>query len=299
MKMIKCVLLYLICIGIVTGCTNDPIKEKNKKINIAVSIVPQETFVKAVGGDLVKVTTMITPGNSPANYEPTPREMINLSKSKVYFTINVPTEKSNILPKLKELNNNIKIIQLDKEVKKKYEPIILGSHGHRENDDSSMDLDPHIWLSPKRVIVMINTIKDTLIDIDYENKHIYIKNAQDYIDKLTELDRNIKTNLENYKGKSFFIYHPAFSYFAKDYNLNMITIEENGKEGTGKRIKEIIDRAKEKNAKFIFYQEEFHGQQAKVIGNEIGAIPVKVAPLSPEYISNMNKIASKFKDALK
>lgn len=270
-------------------------KEKNtytevsEKLAVAVSIVPQETFVKAVAGDLVDVVTMIPSGQSPENFEPTPDLIEKFSKSKIYFSIGVPTENSSILPKAKDLNSSLKIINLDKEVSKIY-PDREFAPGKR---------DPHIWLSPKRTKVIINIIKEELSKIDPKNKSIYEKNADEYVKKLDIIDTDIKSSLTNLKNKSIIVYHPAFGYFCDDYGLNMIALEEEGKESSPQDLQKIIDMAKEKEIKTIFYQAEIDSKQSKTFADEIGGKTELIAPLSPDYIKNLEKIANAFKQVLK
>lgn len=265
-----------------------------ERITVAVSIVPQETFVKAVAGELVDVITMIPPGNSPANYQPTPKQMTKFSESQVYFSIGVPTEEANILPKAEDLNRNIKIVSLDDKVGEVYEHRALKGCGCCAGKK-----DPHIWLSPKRVKVMIEVIKDELISLDQDNKSTYEKNADTYIAKLDMVDQEIKEALDEFKGQSFIIFHPAFGYFADDYGLKMVTIEGQGKKGTAVKVQEVIDFAKKENIKFVLYQEEFDSQQAETIANEIGGEVVKVAPLAPNYIENLKYTTNTFKEILK
>jgi len=282
-----------------------------EKITVAVSIVPQETFVKAVAGNLVDVITMIPPGNSPANYQPTPKQMTEFSKSKVYFSIGVPTEEANILPKIDDFNKDIKVVSLADEVGKVYphrhfdeekhhdEEEHHDEHSYEEHHHDHSGRDSHIWLSPKRVKVMIKVIKDELIALDPNNKAAYEKNAEKYIAKLDVVDNEIKEALRGFKDGAFIIFHPAFGYFADDYGLQMVTIEGQGKKATAMKVQEIIDFAKKENIRFIFYQEEFDSQQAETIAKEIGGEAVKVSPLAPDYIENLRHTANKFKEVLK
>ncbi|MTI66416.1 MAG: ABC transporter substrate-binding protein [Firmicutes bacterium] len=277
------------------GCSNKDISEntiKNEdKPIIAVSIVPQKTFIKAVAGDLVKVITIIPPGNSPANYKPTPKQMISLSDAKIYFTIGVPTEKANIIPKLKDINENIKLIALEDKVSKFY-PIRYFNKKVKENKD------PHIWLSPKRVKVMVKEIKNELINLDPKNKDIYSNNANKYLNELDRLDNEIKKSLSGLKNNDFITYHPSLGYFSDDYGLNMISIEKSGKEATTKRLQQIIDLARKKEIKYIFYQKEFDGEQAKTIASEINGKTIKYNPLSEDYIKNIKNIIITFNEVL-
>lgn len=302
MKKTKIMIITLIILISFVGCNEDVVNEQEqKRPTIAVSIVPQKTFVKAVGGDLVNVVTMIPPGNSPANYQPTPNEIKDFSDASLYFSIGVPTEKANILPKIKDLNKNLKVIALEEKVSKKYPDRYIEGEGTSEDHDDDHDhdhkgRDPHIWLSPKRVQVMIEVIRDELIKLDSDNRATYEKNANEYIDKLKGVDQEIKGTLKGVKKKTIIAYHPSFGYFADDYGLNMLVIEDEGKEATAKRLKDIINIAKTNNIKFVFYQAEFDDSQAKIIANEINGETVKLDPLASDYINNLKNIAEKFKE---
>ena len=289
-------LLMIIMIITISGCQSEKLDDTNstKKLTVAVSIVPQETFVRAVAGELVDIITMIPPGYSPTNYQPTPKQMLKFSESKVYFSVGVPTEEANLLPKVEDLNEDIKVVSLANKVGEIYP--------HRtfsEEDHDHQGKDPHIWLSPKRVKVMIGSIKDELIVLDPNNKPIYEKNADEYMAKLDELDHEIENTLNGCNGQSFIIYHPVLGYFADDYGLKMIPIEEDGKEITVKKLQEVIDMAKKENIKFVFYQQEFDSKQAETIAKEIGGATVKVVPLASNYIENLRAIANTFEDVLK
>ncbi len=298
-KLLLCLVLTITLIYF-SGCTTKIIEDS--KPNIAVSIIPQESFVKAVGGDLVHVTTMIPPGNSPTNYQPTPMQIIDFSEADLYFTIGVPAEQANILPKALDLNKDIKIVSLADKTAAVYPHRVLTEEDSDEEgphtSHTHVGTDPHIWLSPKRVMVMIDAIKDELILLDSENKSIYEKNAADYIAQLKSVDNEIVKALSNLNQKSFIIYHPAFGYFADDYGLEMVTIEADGKETTLKRIQDVINYARSENIKVVFYQEEFDGHQAEIIANEIGGATIQVAPLSPDYIENLKSITDTFKEVL-
>jgi len=293
MKKIYAISIIILLIGSLSACSNGTIKSekeniKASKIIVASSIVPESTFIKAVGGDLVQVITMIPPGNSPTNYQPTPKLMEKFSKAKLYFSIGVPTEKANILPRAEELSDSMKIVHLEDDVRKVY----------KDREFSEGKRDPHIWLSPKRVIVMINTIEKNLSDLDTKHKDIYKKNANEYIDKLKKLDSEIRDSLKNLPNKTFIVYHPSFGYFADDYGLNMIALERNGKKATPKVIEETIELAKKNNIKVIFYQAEIDSSQTNIIANEIKGKSEMIEPLAQNYIENLEKTAKIFKQVL-
>jgi zinc transport system substrate-binding protein len=259
------------------------------KPTVGVSIVPQATFVKAVAGNLVEVVTMIPPGNSPGNYAPAPQEIQNLSNAGLYFTIGVPTEEANILPKSRELNKKLKIVNLPAEVEKIHAPRFF-SPGKR---------DPHLWLSPKRAKTMVEIIARELSAFDPGHQAVYQKNAQIYLKKLDSLDQTIKNSFNGLTKKTFIVYHPAFGYFADDYGLTMLALEESGKEASAKNFQELVDIAKREQIKVVFYQKEFDSKQARALAAEIGGRVEEFAPLAPDYIKNLKKMAKLFAVVLK
>jgi len=265
---------------ILSGCANKATTtETTEKPIIAVSIVPQKTFAEAVCGDMAEVIVMIPPGNSPSNYEPTPKEMEQFSNAKLYFALGVPTEEANIMPKAKEINE-MKIIKLQDDVSEVYPDRELAP-GKR---------DPHIWLSPKRAVVMVQSIAREMGELDPTNKEKYEENAQLYITELENLDTQIKNALEDVKDRKFVVFHPAFGYLADDYDLQMYALEQDGKEATAQRLKEMVDLAKQENIKAIFYQAEISSKQAESFAEEIGGKTVQLAPLASNYIENLKNM---------
>ncbi len=268
------IVLSLLC---TTGCNDSTVNNEDDKTIIAVSIVPQQTFVEAVCGDLAKVITMVPPGNSPANYEPTAEMMEKFTDAALYFTVGVPTEEANILPDA----GDVPVISLADEVAAVYEDKTFDSGGR----------DPHIWLSPKRVVVMIEIIAREMSKIDPDNTETYNKNADTYIGQLNALDNQIKEALVNIQSKKFIVYHPAFGYLASDYGLTMYALEAEGSEATAKQLQDMIDLAKEENIKVIFYQEEIDSSQSEAFAEEIGGETIQLAPLAADYIANLKKMA--------
>lgn len=272
-------LVMVFCFFIVTGCSSNKqeVQKTGEKPIVAVTIVPEKTFVEAVCKDLVQVITMVPPGNSPGNYEPTPKEKEMFSKAAIYFSIGVPTEKANILPSA----GDIKVVSLQDKITSTY-PDRKFASGTR---------DPHIWLSPKRAKVMVETIAQEMGEIDKVNKDTYTKNAQEYIKQLDEVDKQIKSALSGVQSKKFIVYHPAFGYLADDYGLQMYALEKDGKEATPQHLQEMIELAKKENIKVIFYQAEIDSKQSKAFAEEIGGKSIKLEPLDGNYIENLKKMA--------
>jgi len=267
------------------GCSNEAAEEKTEdKPVVAVSIVPEQAFVEAVCGDLVDIVTVIPAGSSPGNYEPTAQEMEAFGDAALYFSIGVATEEANILPNV----GDVKVIPLEDEVAAVYDDRTFESGGR----------DPHIWLSPKRVNVMVEVIAREMSALDPDNKETYEQNAAAYIAQLDEVDQEIQDALEGVESKKFIVYHPAFGYIADDYGLTMYALEEDGKEATAQHLQEMVDLAKEENIKVIFYQEEIDSSQSEAFAEEIGGKTSQLSPLAADYINNLKKMAQTMAEAM-
>ena len=279
----------LLLTAVLAGCSaSTPTTDEKAKPITAVTIVPEKTFVEAVAGDLVDVVVLVPPGNSPANYEPTPLEMAQFANATLYFSIGVPTEKANILPTAED-SDTLRIIPLHEEVAAVYP----------EREMSPGARDPHIWLSPRRVRVMIDVIERELTAIDPENKDTYHTNADAYRKELDTLDAEIVEALKNVASKQFIVFHPAFGYLADDYGLQMHALEEGGKEATPDRLAEMVDLAKRENIRAVFHQAEISSSQATAFAEEIGGKTILLAPLSPDYVANLKRMAQLMAEVMK
>lgn len=289
MKKLSLILLSILLILVMISCSTGG---QPGKITVAVGVVPEATFVAKVAGDIVDVVVLVPPGYSPANYQPSAKEMQALSEAEIYFTLHMPTEEANILPKVRDFNKNIQIINLREIVSNIYPLRMIDGHDHEEEehedeDEDELTIDPHLWLSPKRSIIMVQAIADALSDIDPDNSNVFQENAASYIKEIEALDSEIKIRIGELNNKSFMIYHGAYGYFAEDYSLEMISIEAAGKQATAAEIQEVIEHAVEEGIKVIFYQEEFDDNQAQTVAEEIGGKVIKVSPLSADYITSL------------
>ncbi len=291
MKRILVLLIVLTTVFSAAGCQSADIPDDGK-LTVAASVVPVAAFVEQVAGDRVNVLTVIPPGNSPANYQPTTTEMQELSEADVYFVVQVPTEEANILTKIGDFNPDVKLVNLRDAVSAEYPLRYMNGHDHdadadEHGDEDAQTIDPHIWLSPKRVEVMVQVIADTLSELDNANADTYQANAAAYIEALEDTDGEIKQIVNGMDKKAFMIYHGAYGYFADDYGLEMIALESDGKEATAARMQALVEEAENEGIKTIFYQDEFDDSQAQTIAEELGGVVQQASPLSADYIDSL------------
>jgi len=294
MKRSLIVLLSLFFV-ITAGC---PQREaQSEKITIVVSIVPLAEFVEKIGGDNVVVSVMVPPGASPHAYEPTPGQLTEVSKAQMYVKVGSPIEFELVwLNKILSTNKDIFVCDASSEVE------LVKMHQYHTHEErkrqSDKGLDPHIWLSPKNAKIMVKNICSSFISIDSVNEKCYTANKEKYLKKLDSLDRYIEKILKEKTNRKFMVYHPSWAYFARDYNLEQISVEAEGKEPTAKGIQHLIEQARKYNIKVIFASPQFNTESAEVVAREIQGRVALINPLAKNYITNMKKVAQTLSEAM-
>ncbi|WP_440951445.1 metal ABC transporter solute-binding protein, Zn/Mn family [Methanococcoides sp. FTZ1] len=296
------VLILMASISI-SGCTDQPAEDSNQqseKLVVAVSILPQQEFVEKIAGDTVNVVVLIPPGASPATHEPTAGQLREVADAEAYFIVGSGLPFENVwLDKIRTVNSEmlifdcsegIAIMETHEENEAEYEDHSAEEEGEAHDHGG---VDPHIWTSPLNAKIMVENTYQGLIEIDPDNKELYLKNKEAYLQELEEADARIRESFGD-EGGSFMTYHPSWSYFAAEYGLDMITIEEEGKEPSPKDMQRLIDEAEEKNISVIFVQAQFSTQSAQAIASAIGGEVVTVDPLAKDYIDNLNSITEAF-----
>ncbi|WP_319406534.1 metal ABC transporter solute-binding protein, Zn/Mn family [uncultured Desulfosarcina sp.] len=285
-----------------------------ERIPVFVSIVPQKFFVQQIGKDLVAIQVMVQPGASPATYEPKPKQMAEISKAAIYFSIGVPFENA-WLSKVSAANPGMKVVPTDHGIEKLH---MAAHHHHEEGGHHEMvdayhekgehgeahrhahgGLDPHIWLSPPLVKIQARTIMAALQAIDPAHGSVYEANYQRFASTIDELDTQLKQTFTGRKGLQFMVFHPAWGYFAHAYGLEQVPIEIEGKNPKPAQLQRLVERARTSKINVIFVQPQFSAKSAEQIAEAIHGQVLPANPLAEDWAANLRTVAEKFKAALR
>lgn len=271
-----------------------------EKPTVFVSVLPQKFFVEKLCKDYVNVEVMVTPGASPATYEPKSSQMKKLSNATAYFAIGVPFEEA-WLNRISGVNPEMKIIHTDDQITK----IAMAQDHHEITEEGPGDnhqhgsLDPHIWLSPTLVKTQVSTISLSLQEILPAQKDLVKQNTEKFLKEIDLLNAELHSILDDKIGKKFMVFHPSWGYFSRDYGLEQVAIELEGKSPKPAQLKELIEFATAHKIKVIFAQPQFSRKHAQVIAHEINGEVLLIDPLAEDWLTNMRNVASKLKNALK
>ncbi|MEJ5283617.1 MAG: zinc ABC transporter substrate-binding protein [Brevinematales bacterium] len=249
---------------------------------VLVSILPQQEFVEKIAKDKVIVKAIVEKGASPHNYEPTPKQLLYISKARIWLAIGIDFEKA-LISKVKSLYPNVRIVEITNGVKYR----TLEEHHHEDEKEEHSTLDPHIWLGYEQVKTILSNTLINLKQISPENEEFFEKNYKEYLNEIDITFKEMKQKMKPLEGKTIFVYHPAFGYFFDNFGITQRAFEVRGKEPTQKEILSLIKEAKKENAKVIFVQKQFSKNAAKIIAKEIGGKVIEIDPLEKKWLENI------------
>ena len=268
-KKLLIILIFILVVSSIFGCApqrQEPRESPDSSINIVTTLFPQYYFSKEIGGEFVDVDLLLPPGTEAHSFELTPKDMVELLNADIFFFTSKEMEPwaVNIIHNLEE--ENVKVVDLSQNI----DLISSKDHDHEELEG----VDPHYWTDPNMVMIMVDTILDSLLEVDAENTEYYTKNAKDIKARLEVLDKDIREALAKTESKTILSGgHFAFGYFARQYGLEYLSpyagFSPNA-EPTPQRITELIRTINETGAKAIFYEELVDPKVTKVIVEETG-----------------------------
>ncbi len=274
----KAVTTLFLCLLLFAGCKRNTRPDTEQVLTI--TIEPLRYLVQGIAGDRYTIQSMIPQGGNPETYEPKPSQIGNLQHSRAYFHIGQLGFEKSWLNKITKESPHLFVCNTSEGIE------FIG------HDDHS---DPHIWASPQNMSLMASHIYNMLCTIDRANSTSYQEKYEELQTAIHRIDDSICSIFNNHKF-AFMVYHPTLSYFARDYGLKQIAIEEHGKEPSARRMKDLIAEAKKYKIKSIFVQKEFDTRYAELIAQEVQAKIIPIDPLSANWEEEMIRIAHTLKD---
>ena len=256
------------------------------RINVFVSIPPQRQFVEKIGGEHVDVQVMLPLGQSPETYSPTPRMLASLSGASIYFQIGVPFEIS-WTDAIRSVNQDIRIITCCDQ--------IVDTTTVSEGDEHH---DLHVWSNPAYVKMLAQQIRDELSVLDPLHRDSYFSGYERFAAELDALDSSIRASLANRRTNYFIVSHAAWGYFAAQYGLEQLALENNGKEIGPRSLLEMIRRAREEKINTLFVIRQYQTPVVASLARELNADMVELDPLAEDYLLNMIYVSEQIAKAL-
>ena len=280
--------LYLIILCVIlAGCKGTPQKQADsgkasgtEKPAVTVTISPYKYFVDQIAKGKVDVNVMVPNGNNPETYEPYAQQMMELSKSALYLKVGSIGFEQTWMKKLQDNAPEMKVIDTSVGIKPAKTP--------------GGNIDPHVWMSCSNARIIASNILKALCELEPKNKAFFEKNYQSLLSIIDKRDSTIKESFKKDPDlvRKFVIYHPILTYFARDYQLEQLAIEEEGREPSAAQLKSLIQRARKEKIKFCLIQAEFANRNTTTFINESHTKPMNINPLQGDWNWAMQEAAA-------
>ena len=306
--MFKRLTVLILVLALLSACqTTVQVEDKPQ---IMVSLFPQYDIIRQIAQDKVDVELFLPAGSEPHSYEPSASTLMKIVEADLF--VYSSDELEPWVKRLVEGNASENLIVLDAS---NGITLLEADHGHEGEDEDEEELafDPHYWLDPQNMIIMSESIRDALIEIDPENEAFYIENANSYIASLKELDSNWQDLFDRAQLNQI-IYggHFAFGYLSHRFGLEILSPYSGyapDAEPSAQALAGLMDVLAEKEINVIFYEELIDPRVARIIAEQAkvkievlhGAHNLNAEEMQEgwTYVSIMEDNIKKLKEALR
>jgi zinc transport system substrate-binding protein len=286
----KILIPFLTILFFAVSC-GTPSAKKDGKV-ITVTIPPLAWFVEGIAGGDFDVSIMLPQGADHHIWEPLPAQISALAASKALVMDGQIDFERAWLDRFREINPDMRILDLSRHIE-----LIRSGHEADSADNTHYTgykadgNDPHYWMSPVSAYIIADDIKNFLTELNPGSAEKYEHNLTSMNDTIARVDSLLRQAASSASPKTFMIYHPALGYVARDYGLEQISFEDEGKSPSPARMKELIDIAGEKRIHIIFIQAEYDIRNAQSLSSETGAKLVVINPMNKDWPRAVMEVA--------
>lgn len=275
--MVRTLLIAVLCV-LFAACNNEN-KSADSRI-VYVSITPLKSIVEEVTCGDFDVHVLVPQGASPETFEPTAKQIADLNESRFLFQTGLIDFEQSIVGRV---GDGVNVVDLSEGV-----ALLSGSCSHHHHNHAH-GIDPHIWTSPQALMLMVENVRTALVR-EFPDSTKYSDAAERVQQRIEQLDGYCKQRINDAGVELMMIYHPAYTYFARDYGVEQMAIEHDGKEPSPRQLTSLIETAKANDVKTIFIQPQYSEDKVRSIADECGAEIVVTDPLCDDILAEIRRV---------
>jgi len=246
-------------------------------------------IVQEVGGEHVKVTTLVGPDGDPHSFEPSPKDSKAINASDVVFVSGLGLE--GWIDRLVTASGYKGHVVTASE----------GVNSRKMEEDGKQITDPHAWNSMANGVIYATNVMNALIKADPEDADYFRQRGTAYIEQLQKLDAWAKTEFTGIpqSKRKVLTSHDAFGYFGQEYHVSFMAPVgfSTEAEASASGVASLIKQIKEEKVKTYFIENQTDPRLVKQIAAASGAQPG--GELYPEALSGPQGPATTYIKAFK
>lgn len=235
--------------------------QEDGRVRIITSLQLFADFVEQVGGERVKVTSLVPGDADPHTYEPVPSQAAEIANADVVVLNGLGLEET-----LRDVIDNnarsgVPVVEMAAGL-----PVI------GESGDEHAFGNPHLWLNVRHAMHYVERIRDALVEVDPQSAEAYQANAEAYLNELSALDQEIAAAIESIPAdrRKLVTFHDAFPYFAERYGLEVVgvVVESPGREPSPQELARLADRIRAEKVPVVFIEPQFAGTILEAVARD-------------------------------
>lgn len=268
---------FIICALLIVGCTT---KSDSDKKTIFVTITPMQSIIEEITAGDFDIEVIVPKGASPETFEPTPKQVTSFSDAELIFSTGIIDFEQSLVERI---DDDAEVVNLSNGIE-----LIAGSCSHG-NHQHKHGVDPHIWTSPRALRTMVINAHKAIM-AHYPDSVKYTEATGRLLERIDALDTYCATRIKAEGVEAMMIYHPAYTYYARDYGIEQIAIEHDGKEPSLRQTTALIEKAKEHGIKAILRQPQYSEDKVRAIANDAGAEIITTDPLAEDILGEIERV---------
>ena len=268
---------FIICALLIVGCTT---KSDSDKKTIFVTITPMQSIIEEITAGDFDIEVIVPKGASPETFEPTPKQVTSFSDAEFIFSTGLIDFEQSLVQRI---SGDAEVVNLSNGIE-----LIAGSCSHG-NHQHKHGVDPHIWTSPRALRTMVTNAHKAIM-AHYPDSVKYTEATGRLLERIDALDTYCATRIKAEGVEAMMIYHPAYTYYARDYGIEQIAIEHDGKEPSLRQTTALIEKAKEHGVKAILRQPQYSEDKVRAIANDAGAEIITTDPLAEDILGEIERV---------
>ncbi len=272
-----------------TGCGNArQYTPAEKKPIVSVTIPPQAYILRQIAGEDIDINIMLPPGTDPESAEPLPEAMRKLEYSREYVMLGEYPFEQALRQRIASMIPQLQLVSISCNT----------NHNHgKEHEHNHESGDPHIWMSPESLHHITDVMYHTAVRCNPDAENRYRANATQLHTRIDAVRDTLSMLLAPLRGKSFVIWHPSLTYFAREYGIVQLPVESEGKETTPRQMMELIDKVRHDGAIAFVVEREHSPRMAEALNRDMQLPMIRVDLMQGDILASLVKLGRDLRSA--
>ncbi len=276
--------IFISIITLLCSCKGDNNHTAEK--TIFVSITPLKMLAEEITCGDFPVEVLVPEGASPETYDPTARQLTEANQAQLLLSTGLITFEQSLVDRIADKE---RIVDLSSGI-----TLLAGSCTHNHSHSHmhhTHGIDPHIWTSPRALTTMVRTMHKRVMAL-YPDSTKYDIAASRLLERIEQLDTRCHEAITASETEAFMIYHPAYTYYAHDYGIRQISVEQDGKEPSPRQLALLVEEVKRHNIKAILLQPQYSIDKVMSLAEECGIEVIETDPLATDILSEIERVTT-------